>query len=539
MLRLRMIFGAAPLVLFLVLPLVFSSVLLVPGLLDWSSLVGIFHHPQFPGALGLTLWTGVLSTAMAFVCAVVIVASLHMEALDRAGWFLAVPHLALAIGLGFLIAPTGLLARSIALLVTDWDTPPAWQTVQDPWGFGLMAALVLKEVPFLVWAMAQVLRQDELRDRFRREQAVARSLGHSSWSSFMAVLLPQILRRVRWPLVAVFSYGMTVVDMALVIGPGQPPTLAQLVWTDLNDGDPATAVRGAAGTLVLSFIVVALIAVFRLTMWLLRPVVRRRLTVAPGNAPSCMVAGALLWRGWLLIYAMVVAALLIQSVSLLWPFPDLLASQFSVRAWGQMLEQAAPLRNTFVLAMGTSVLSLLACVVWFETQAVGRDALVLAAVTAVLCLPALLLALGQYRLLLLLGWTGTWAGMVVAHILFVMAYVFVMLHGPYRAYDKRWQHVSHGLNVAGIRFLLEVKVPMLRAPLAAALAVGFAVSVAQFVPAQLAAAGRFSTLPMEAVTLSAGGNRALIAVSALMLMALPLVVFQLATAMGRSRWRQA
>jgi putative thiamine transport system permease protein len=113
------------------------------------------------------------------------------------------------------------------------------------------------------------------------------------------------------------------------------------------------------------------------------------------------------------------------------------------------------------------------------------------------------------------------------------------LHGPYRGYDQRWQSVTQGLGAAHLRFLTTVKWPMLKVPMLSALAIGFAVSVAQFVPAQLAAAGRFSTLPMEAVTLTSGGNRALTSVYALLLMALPLIAFMLATWRSKSRWHNA
>ena len=101
----------------------------------------------------------------------------------------------------------------------------------------------------------------------------------------------------------------------------------------------------------------------------------------------------------------------------------------SLKAWGQFLFHAAPLLNTLVLALLTSVATLAACLIWFETQSSKRDGFVLAAATLVLCLPALLLALGQYRLLLLLDWTGTWPGLLLAHVLFVLAYVFIMLQG--------------------------------------------------------------------------------------------------------------
>ena len=55
--------------------------------------------------------------------------------------------------------------------------------------------------------------------------------------------------------------------------------------------------------------------------------------------------------------------------------------------------------------------------------------------------------------------------------------------------------------------------------------------------AQLVAAGRYETLPMAAVTLSSGGNRALSAVFALALALPPLLAFLIAALAGRPRWR--
>ena len=45
---------------------------------------------------------------------------------------LAVPHLALAVGLAFLIAPSGWLVRLIAPWAAGWQTPPDVLLVQDP-----------------------------------------------------------------------------------------------------------------------------------------------------------------------------------------------------------------------------------------------------------------------------------------------------------------------------------------------------------------------------------------------------------------------
>jgi putative thiamine transport system permease protein len=59
----------------------------------------------------------------------------------------------------------------------------------------------------------------------------------------------------------------------------------------------------------------------------------------------------------------------------------------------------------------------------------------------------------------------------------------------------------------------------------------------QFVPAQLIGAGRVVTLPIEAVTLTSGGDRALTAAFALTLAVPPLIAFALAGFLGRPRWR--
>ncbi len=533
----RLVLAAAPLVLLFLLPLLLSLVLLLPGLVDAQSFKAMAQHPQFAGALKLTLFTGFASTLLSLLFAIIIIAQTRHRLLQQASLFLSVPHLAMAMGLGFLIAPTGLLARLTALLFTGWTAPPQWQTTQDPHGLALIAALVLKETPFLVWAMASVMQQDELKQRFARETLVARSLGHQSGAAFLRVVLPQVLQRTIWPIIAVFSYGMTVVDMALVIGPTQPPTLAQLVWTDLNDGEVLKNARGAAGTLVLSGLILAVLTVTAMQWRGTRPLQRVWLTQAARHWKKGVAVANWIWPLWMLVYAAVIVSLVLQSVSPRWPFPDVVAPVFSMAAWWRFLQDASPLWTSLGMAVASSFLSLVAVVIWAETQQQKHDRVALAAATVLLGLPALLVALGQYRLLLLVDGTGTAMGLLFAHLLSVIAYVLVMLIGPYRAFDPRWKAAGNGLGASHVRFLTRIKWPMLKAPLLSSLAIGFAVSIAQFVPAQLAAAGRFATLPMEAVTLSSGGNRALVAVYALVLMLLPLVVFSVSAWASRPRWR--
>ena len=73
------------------------------------------------------------------------------------------------------------------------------------------------------------------------------------------VLQPQLLPRLAWPLVAVLAYSLTVVDVALIIGPDTPPTLAVLVWQWLADADPLYQAQAYAGALLLALLTAVLL----------------------------------------------------------------------------------------------------------------------------------------------------------------------------------------------------------------------------------------------------------------------------------------
>lgn len=528
--------AALPLIVVFLLPLGLSLALILPTFTDAAAFTALLNHPQFWGAVRLTLFTGLAGTTLSLVFALLIVAG-RMSKPPQAGAMLALPHLSLAIGLSLIIMPAGLLARIVALLL-GWTSPPPWVTTQDPFGLALTAALALKETPFLVWAFASLLNRDDLRRSFAGQGAVARSLGHGPASVFLRVIAPQLLRLTAWPLIAVAAYSLTVVDMAMVIGPTQPPTLAQLIWTDLNDAEPAMAARGAAGVLALCIGILLLLAVVGLSIRLGRPQTSKWLSGPPGTGLRKISFPVQIWSFWRLSYAAIVILLLFRSMSGLWPFPDLLPDDLTVSAWAMLASDSRPLLTSLLMALASAATALAASLAWLEGLRPSRDRIMLWFSAFLLCLPSLLIGLGQYRLLLNLGITGTVPALFLVHVLPAAAYAFIMLQGPYRGFDRRWRASAAGLGQSAPAFLFKVKWPLLKAPLLSAFAVGFAVSIAQYVPAQLAAAGRYSTLPIEAVTLSSGGNRALVAAHGAALMAPPLIVFLLAQWFGRPFWRQ-
>lgn len=507
-------------------PVVFIFGPLLPGLywalrpaFDPAVWQALWLDAQWPQALRATLISSGLSTVLACVMAAAI-ATLHYpgpvwtSVQRRLALLLSVPHAAFAVGFFFLFAPSGWLARAIAPLA-QWSAPPDGMTVQDPYALSLALALAIKECWFLLWVLAAALGEQAV----SRQMVMARAIGYSRWQTWTLVLWPQLLPRLGWPVMAVFAYGLSVVDMAIILGPGTPPTLAVLVWRWLTDPDPLLQARGSAASVVLLVLLLVCVAAVRsvFSRW------KRYQPYPTGlRKPAANPRWLAMHTPLLLLGYAVVGVLVLWSVAQTWFFPALLPTALSLGGWQQA--NWTPFWTSLWLAIATSVLCLPAVLLWLEWGPQRLTGLLYLPLIA----PALPLVAGQYAVLLPLHLDGTAIGLVWSHLLWVLPYMLLALMGPYRAFDGRLMASARALGYPPWRACLGVKWPILLRPMVATLAIGFAVSIAQYLPTLFAGGGRFATVTTEAVALSAGGNRRVLAVQALLQIALPLAAFALA-----------
>ena len=145
----------------------------------------------------------------------------------------AIPHSTIAIGLVFLLAPSGWLMRLISPILTGLDQPPTWGLVPDPYGFALVLGLVAKELPFLLLLSLSTLANMPL----SRQLAIGAGLGYGHFASWVFLILPLLYRRIRLPIIAVLIFSLSVVDMALLLAPSLPPPLAILVLNGFHDAN--------------------------------------------------------------------------------------------------------------------------------------------------------------------------------------------------------------------------------------------------------------------------------------------------------------
>ncbi|MEO1308334.1 MAG: ABC transporter permease subunit, partial [Pseudomonadota bacterium] len=356
-------------------------------------------------------------------------------------------------------------------------------------------------------------------------------------------VFPSIYAQIRLPVYVVLAYSMSVVDVALILGPNTPPTLSVQIVRWMSDPDLALRLQAAAGAVAQFGLVLG-----ALTFWWLC----ERLAGALGHR--------VVWNGrrghfdrvlrrlGLLIgvvsTALVLAGLLglaVWSVAGFWTYPDALPNGLTLRSWmrhGPGLWDA--LIETTLIASWATALALILTLGCLETEQrrglrMGWWGFVILYLP--LLVPQTAFLPGLQALLLSTGAENGRGPVIAAHLVFVLPYVFLSLADPFRAWDPRYGTIAKALGAGPDRILWRVRLPMLLRPILTAFAVGFAVSVGQYLPTLLIGGGRVQTLTTEALALAAGGDRRAIGVYSLAQTLAALLPFAAAILIPAVVWR--
>jgi putative thiamine transport system permease protein len=445
---------------------------------------------------------------------------------------LSVPHAAAAVGLAFLIAPSGFLFRLISPELTGWERPPDLLIVNDLWGLSMVAGLVAKEMPFLLlMALAALPALDGSRRRM-----VMASLGYGRGTGFFIAVAPQLYRLIRLPVFAVIAYASSVADVAIVLGPTTPAPLPVRILEWASDPELATRFTAAAAALIQIVLTLSLLGIWmfgervaaRLWMWVTASGIRS----GGGAVPRAI--GLVVSLLPMLAIALGLALLILWSFAGRWRFPDTFPASWTLRAWEQLGGGAMDLATTsLVVAVVPTLIAAILIVGCLEVEhATGRTGgnRSLLILYVPLLVPQVTFLFGLQFLGVVLRADGLMISVMFAHLVFILPYMFLSLADPYRRFDRRMLHVAAGLGMGYWRRLFQVRLPMMIGPLLTALAVGIAVSIGQYLPTLLIGAGRVPTLTTEAVALSAGGDRRALAVAASLQALLPFVAFWIALA---------
>ena len=483
----------------------------------------------------LSLWVGSAATLLSLGIVAAVLAQFHNSPVL---WLirrvlsplLSVPHAAIAIGLAFVIAPSGLVFRLLAQVVPGLEQPPDLLIVHDPLGLSLIAALVLKEVPFLFLMSLAALPQVNPHAHLQ----AARMMGYRPQVAWLKVVLPRLYPQIRLPVIAVLAYSLSVVDAALVLGPTTPPPLAVSIVKWMNDPEVTRRFVAAAGAVLmfgLTFAGIGLwIAGERLVMSLGGDWIEEGARDKGARAVSFAAHAS----GVLILSLVVLSsvAIVLWAFAEQWPFPQVLPERLTAETFrGNGWLIAAPLANALGIGLLAAVIALILTVSLLERDVRrGRraDRLTGHLIYVPLIMPQIAFLPGLQILLIALNLDGNFFSVVAAHLIFVFPYVYMSVSQPWLYFDDRYRQAALSMGARPSKVLFRVRLPMLLAAVLTAAAVGFAVSIGQYLPTLLLGSGRIPTITTEAVALASGGDRRLTALLALLQGILPFIAFFLA-----------
>ncbi|QMI04983.1 thiamine ABC transporter permease [Citrobacter sp. RHB25-C09] len=486
------------------LPLLPAGVLLITPALSLDNWHALLTDPQLPQALLATVVSVAVASVGALFIALSIVVAIWpgdrwLKLCGRLPWLLAIPHVAFVTAVLLLFAEGGLF----------WRLVPFLSTPIDRWGIGLGLTLAVKESAFVLWILSVLLSEK----RLSQQVIVLDSLGYNRRQALNLLLLPSVAPALGVVMLAVVAWTLSAVDVALILGPGNPPTLAVLSWQWLSQGDSHQQHKGALASLLL-MVLLALFALFGYLFWRLW----RRTLPAEGGLRRPMARN-----------------LTGNTFTLTLPLTGIICLVLLATVAQHAALNIEALSRSLWLGLTSSLLGLVILLLWLEwgPQRGHRW------VWLPILLPALPLVMGQYVVALRLDQDGQPATLIWGHLLWVIPWMLFVLKPAWQRIDTRLVLIAQTLGWSALKIFVYVKCPLMLRPALVALAVGFSVSIAQYMPTLWLGAGRFPTLTTEAVALSSGGSTGVLAAQALWQLLLPLCMFILTAALsfwiGRAR----
>ena len=514
---------------------------------SWQPWINLFQAPELYSSLMLTLFSGITATIIALFVALATLSCCYdtrwMRYLQASlSPVLAIPHAAMAIGLLFLLSPSGWVIRLLSPEITGFDRPPNWLTVQDPYALSLVLALVIKETPYLLFVLLASARQLPVKASIQLGQ----TLGYSRLTIWRKLLLPLLYPMIRLPIFVVLAFSLTVIDLAIIIGPNTPSTLAVTLFRWFQDADLTLRLQASAGSILL-IMIIAICCWCWQQVYLLAHYFSRA-SYSDGlrrtKADSYLKLGSYLYLLIMAVAALALLVLPLWAFAKRWRFPDALPAKWSLDKFNASTDLLTQLSTTTLLiAFSAAFIALIISVLILEHKRLFSGKVFW--FDRFIYIPILLPQVGfLFGLQIALIWShlnGSLAGVILLHTLYCLPYVYLTLQGPYLKFQQAYYTQALALTQRPLYAFVQVKLAMLKGPLLSAAALAVAVSIAQYLPTLVAGEGRINTLTTEAVALAASGERKQASLMALLQAFMPLLVFIMAHFIAKhwTSWRLA
>ena len=518
----------------------------------------LFGLPDIWQMMWLSLFTGIGSTLLAVIAAFCILATFYQSSLlgkiqGVLSPFLVFPHAAAAISLLFVVSPSGIFAAVTTRLnayfshafttpfvneISEMALPAAndGTLLYDGLGLSILIALSLKELPFILLMTLSVMSQPLVKKKLTGYVKVGTALGYSPTASFFKLVLPTIFSQIKLPLLAVLVFATSNVEIPLILGPNNPSTLAVAIMHWFNHIDLSMRLL-ASSAAVVQVAVSAVAVVLFLGIERLVAYTGKR-SLSGGNRyfadTALRACGFTVMAVYIILICAVVYTVVVYSFAKQWHFPLLLPEGLTLLHWNTATSAlTTPLINTLLLGVLVSTTSLVLVLFTLESEQLKPARVVASNAFSVslflpLLVPGVAFLYGLVWFQQLVFQNAVWFHTYVAHMVYVLPYVFLSMAVAYRKFDNRYAMVAQSLGKTPWQVFYHVKLPSLFSAIMVAWALGLAISFSQYLPTLLASGGTLPTVTTEAVASVSGSSTRLTAVYVIIQAVMPLIGFMIA-----------
>ena len=518
----------------------------------------LFDLPDIWQMMWLSLFTGIGSTLLAVIAAFCILATFYQSSLlgkiqGVLSPFLVFPHAAAAISLLFVVSPSGIFAATTTRLnayfshafttpfvneISEMALPAAndGTLLYDGLGLSILIALSLKELPFILLMTLSVMSQPLVKKKLTGYVKVGTALGYSPTASFFKLVLPTIFSQIKLPLLAVLVFATSNVEIPLILGPNNPSTLAVAIMHWFNHIDLSMRLLASSAAVVQVAVsavaVVLFLGIERLVAY------TGKCSLSGGNRyfadTALRACGFTVMAVYIILICAVVYTVVVYSFAKQWHFPLLLPEGLTLLHWNTATSAlTTPLINTLLLGVLVSTTSLVLVLFTLESEqlkparAVAENAFSVSLFLPLL-VPGVAFLYGLVWFQQLVFQNAVWFHTYVAHMVYVVPYVFLSMAVAYRKFDNRYAMVAQSLGKTPWQVFYHVKLPSLFSAIMVAWALGLAISFSQYLPTLLASGGTLPTVTTEAVASVSGSSTRLTAVYVIIQAVMPLIGFMIA-----------
>ena len=461
----------------------------------------------------LSIFTGLVSTALALFFSQVILLYFFKTKFYNylkiiISPLIALPHITMAIGLIFLLSPSGLLLRSVSPWLTGFDRPPNSYLFPDEYGFFLILGLILKEIPFLILVSLSALREFSSSKFFD----MGKSLQHSSFSTWFILIFPIIYKKIRLVVFIIIAFSSSVVDMSLLLAPSTPSTLSVRILQIFQSSDMDSFFIASNLSLIQLFIIIILLIVWIFFEKIIKLKFFYIFFIKITSFKSEFLKITILCFNiilFLLSFMGIICSIL-WGFSENWYFPNFFPNDLNIENFLNFYYQnkSLILISIFIPLM-VSLLSISLTILWVELL----DYLNITKtqfewiIFTPLFIPQISFLIGIQSFMIFFNFSSFLIPLIFVQLFYVIPYCFIILAPAMREVKSDYIKVASSLGKNRIVRLFKIKIPLVLPSLMTSFAIGMIVSFALYVPVYFIGAGRVTTLTVEALNLALSGSK--------------------------------